>query len=866
MKRFLALAVAFSLVFGTAAVLPEDVGLAQQVSVSVSAKTSGDYSYAVQADGSVAITGYKGSSDTVRIPSSIAGKKVTAVDKNAFYNNQKVKKAVIAQGVKSIGAFAFYGCTSLTSVTIPSSVKTIGDSAFMGCKSLSALKLPSGLTSIGNSAFRSCKALKAVTLPSKLSKAGDNAFFGCSRIVSVKIPSSLKAIPDSMFAYCISLKSAVISSGVKTIGNSAFAYCNTLKTISIAKSVKTIGDSAFENCKSLSAVTIPSGVTAIGSSAFWDCSALSSVSLPSSVKKVGMLAFSNTKWLTLLREKNPVVVVKGLLLDAKLNTKQNFVIPSNVKIICDGALSGCDSIVALTVPKNVKSIGEYAFYNCNRLQKVRLAQGLTSINKYAFYNCDNLASVYIPDSVKSLGIAAFAYCRSLTGANTGKNVTKIADSLFEGCPGLTAVTLSEKVKNIGNSAFENCSSLQSIKVPEGLVVFGNRSFCGCSSLDRIYIPKSVTTVGSFAFADCKGITSVTVPDTVGFIGYRAFGYYNNETYKVKNFTVVCSDKCVGRDYAAMNGFKTALLPKSERISGADRFDTAVELSKKSFPNGAETVIVASGTEHADALAGVPLAAAYNAPILLCTKNNITDGTLNEIKRLKASNVIILGGPNAVSNDVSDKIKTTAGNVTRIQGKSRFETSVNVAEALAKKGTSDSIFFVYFNGYADALSASSVAAVKNAPVIYVTSKGELDKYTADYLKKNKKSFRNAYLIGGKNAISDQMKKEIEGCLGRKTTRISGSDRYDTCISVNTKFASVLNGSSLCVATGKNFPDALAGGVFAALKKAPLLLADNSLSPDQQEYLKTKNASEIYSFGGVKAVANEMLFFTAHYSAL
>jgi putative cell wall-binding protein len=61
--------------------------------------------------------------------------------------------------------------------------------------------------------------------------------------------------------------------------------------------------------------------------------------------------------------------------------------------------------------------------------------------------------------------------------------------------------------------------------------------------------------------------------------------------------------------------------------------------------------------------------------------------------------------------------------------------------------------------------------------------------------------------------------------------------------------------ICAATGTDFPDALAGGVFAALYKAPLFLASGSLSQSQKDYLKAKNAGSITVFGGTGAVSDE-----------
>ena len=85
------------------------------------------------------------------------------------------------------------------------------------------------------------------------------------------------------------------------------------------------------------------------------------------------------------------------------------------------------------------------------------------------------------------------------------------------------------------------------------------------------------------------------------------------------------------------------------------------------------------------------------------------------------------------------------------------------------------------------------------------------------------------------------------------RIAGSNRNETCHSVNIRFESLLNGSSVCVAKGLDFPDALAGGVLAAMNNSPLMLADKALKDSQKFYLEEKKKPDcINVFGGTSAV--------------
>ena len=157
--------------------------------------------------------------------------------------------------------------------------------------------------------------------------------------------------------------------------------------------------------------------------------------------------------------------------------------------------------------------------------------------------------------------------------------------------------------------------------------------------------------------------------------------------------------------------------------------------------------------YADALAGVSLAKAMNAPILLSNINELPAETL---KRLKATNVVILGGEGAVGEEVEKVLTNNKLNVERIAGASRFETATKIAEKMQKLNgdkVPEDVFFVYYNGFADALSVSAVAAIKNAPIIYLKNKGSIDSATANYLKSVKGKVKNAYIIGGTGVVSD-----------------------------------------------------------------------------------------------------------------
>ena len=473
------------------------------------------------------------------------------------------------------------------------------------------------------------------------------------------------------------------------------------------------------------------------------------------------------------------------------------------------------------------------FYNREDIKSVVIKSGVTSIGYDAFRDCSSLTSVTIPSSVTSIGSDTFRRTKWLENQQKKNPLVVVNGILIDGTKCSGKVTIPSSVTSIGGWAFE-----------------------GCTSLTSITIPKSVTSIGRRAFYDCDSLKSITIPSSVTSIDGWAFGY-NSDGTKSDGFTLYVTAGSVAEKYANENGFKFVT-----RLSGSTRFETAVEISKAGFPSGSKTVVLAYGLNYADALAGVSLAKAKNAPILLTAQSYLPSETLAEIKRLKATDVIILGGTGAVGTEVEKALTDNKLNIERIAGKSRFETATKIAQKMQTLGGNkapEDVFFVYYNDFADALSVSTVAAIKDAPIIYLMTDGELDSATSAYLASVKGKVKNAYVIGGTGVISDAMMKKAGDALGVKPTRVFGKNRFETCVAVNNNFKSVLNGDTICIATGLDFPDALAGGVFAAKNKAPLLLINGkaatlTLSDTQQSYLTTKAPKKLYVFGGTGVVSD------------
>ena len=323
----------------------------------------------------------------------------------------------------------------------------------------------------------------------------------------------------------------------------------------------------------------------------------------------------------------------------------------------------------------------------------------------------------------------------------------------------------------------------------------------------------------------------------------------------------------GKELTSTNGnsliLKSNELPSGAaaitRYAGSNRYGTAVEISKAAASKS-EYVVIASGSSYADALAGVPLANALKAPILLTAKDSIDADTMAQIKNLGASKAIILGGTGVVSDKVEKQLTAQKLNVERIAGTDRFQTSVKIANRLLEIADApDGIFFVYFNGFADALSVGSLAGSTYSPILYMKGDGKLDDATKEYLDAFTDKIGYGFIIGGPKLISSSAENSISKYFA-KTQRIYGENRYETSLKINSAFNSVTPYTPY-IATGLNFPDALAGGVLAAQKGQPIYLVGASLTDDQVKILKSHKAKNIYIFGGNGAVSNELAYEAA-----
>src|SRR5690606_10891218 len=118
--------------------------------------------------------------------------------------------------------------------------------------------------------------------------------------------------------------------------------------------------------------------------------------------------------------------------------------------------------------------------------------------------------------------------------------------------------------------------------------------------------------------------------------------------------------------------------RSGRVSGPNRYATAVAASQQAFPDGADFVVIASGQNYPDALAGAA-ATRGGAPVLLVERDRVPPEVFAEIDRLRPGAVVILGGAAAVSQDVANQLYARVPFTVRFAGTDRITTAVAASQ-------------------------------------------------------------------------------------------------------------------------------------------------------------------------------------------
>jgi len=446
--------------------------LACLISVCAFAEQEGLFSYKVNDDNTVTITGFdwQNNSEDIEIPDQLNNRVVSAIGELAFATtDNKAASITLPDSIRSIGAQAFRGA-SIKYVNIPLSTVEIGSGAFAQC-SVMRFNVADGhsvFATIDNALYN--KQLKMLIawpenkeigeVPKGIVIIGDYAFYG--RSFSSDYKKQAYSLPAT----------------VKAIGEYAFAKTSNISLD--AKNVETVGAHAFEE----SDLEMKSDqLSVIDDYAFYKAKINFKTRLSLSI--IGEHAFEESK----------------VYFVAEENTN-HYVVSATPYVIKDYAFYKSDG--GKLVLTNVTSIGSHAFEDTNS-------------------NNNSNALWLLKDDLKELsylGESAFTYSCIYTCGNdrdgyhayvdlTNEALEAIPDSAFSQTA-ITDLRIGPSVKSIGDYAFNDCPFLNHVELSEGLLTIGNRAFSNCAELETVSIPASVTEIGSRVFKDCPDTLVITV--------------------------------------------------------------------------------------------------------------------------------------------------------------------------------------------------------------------------------------------------------------------------------------------------------------------------------------------------------------------
>ena len=343
-------------------------------------------------------------------------------------------------------------------------------------------------------------------------------------------------------------------------------------------------------------------------------------------------------------------------------------------------------------------------------------------------------------------------------------------------------------------------------------------------------------------------------------------YYVDETYTRIYLPFVARQSDLGRDAGAPNdkpnlisytfkvkkNLSSTERPIPSRIDGKDRIETAIKISKNNYDK-AKSVIVVRHDLFPDSMTASVLAKLKDAPILLNPTAKLDSRVGDEIKRLGAEEVIIVGGQDSVSEKVREDLKAYDAdkNVERIAGADRYGTSEMVAKRVVgitgKKNTG-----VLASGqvFPDTLSVGTFASREGYPILLV-KKDSVPSQIQNAVKDL--DINKTYIAGGTNTIS----KSTEAKLPNVVERMAGPTRYDTSVAIaKSKFGT---SKEAYIASGEEFADALVISPISGKYNRPTLLVSRNIDSNGmvKRHVKDSGYKSIIAIGGYKYLPYRVL---------
>lgn len=207
---------------------------------------------------------------------------------------------------------------------------------------------------------------------------------------------------------------------------------------------------------------------------------------------------------------------------------------------------------------------------------------------------------------------------------------------------------------------------------------------------------------------------------------------------------------------------------------------------------------------------------------------------------------LLGADKLKSNDDTQSKKQYV--VSRINGKNRIDTSIEIAKTYIK--STEFAILANQNNFPDSLSATVLSKKYNAPIL-LTDAIKADKSLIQEIKRLQTKY--FVKIGGEKSISNEVAKQLLPEKS-KVRSFKGVDRYATNAEIIKEFK---DADTCIIASGENFADSLSIGAFATKNGYPIVLVQkNKINDVTKQALKNSKIKKCYIVGGENSVSKSL----------
>lgn len=199
--------------------------------------------------------------------------------------------------------------------------------------------------------------------------------------------------------------------------------------------------------------------------------------------------------------------------------------------------------------------------------------------------------------------------------------------------------------------------------------------------------------------------------------------------------------------------------------------------------------------------------------------------------------------------ISWRARTAAAQSVRIGGENRYAVAVNVSRSVYGAGSAGGVVIAGGDAYADALAGSPLSAALKGPLM-LTRRDRIDAAVVSELTRVLAAGAPIYVLGGPATVDESVLATLRA-TGHPVTRLGGASRFAVATTVADTISAVRGSgpSTIFVANGRVFPDALVASPAASATKGVILLSDEDRLPaETAAYLQANPGAARIGVGG------------------